>query len=400
MREELSVEEYVDELLGLVAADERCESVPLAECLGRVLAEEVVSTASIPVFDNSAMDGFAVRASDIAAAPTTLRVVGDVPAGSDADPAAGPGECVRIMTGAALPTFADTVVPVEQTRGEGAEVLVLESVPEGRYVRRAGSDVGRGTVVARAGATITPGVAGAVAAVGVEQVAVRPRPRVALGVTGDELVRGGTLRRGQIYESNSAAVGTLLEHLGASVVRTGLVRDQAEQLAQWLDDAASDSDLVVLTGGASVGAYDVVRDVITAAGGVFRHVRVQPGKPQGWGVWGGTPVVCLPGNPVSAVVSTELFIRPMLDLVLGRPAVREYTAVAGSDWNSPDDRRQILPVTLSTDDAGRLVAVPAHAGGSGSHLVTSLAGADGYAIVPEDITSVHAGDLLSVRWLS
>jgi molybdopterin molybdotransferase len=242
-------------------------------------------------------------------------------------------------------------------------------------------------------------VAGAVAAVGVEQVAVRPRPRVSLGVTGDELVRGGNLRRGQIYESNSAAVGTLLEHLGACVVRTGLVRDQAELLIAWLDDAATVSDLIVLTGGASVGAYDVVRDVVTEAGGFFRHVRVQPGKPQGWGVWDGTPVVCLPGNPVSAVVSTELFIRPMLDLLLGRSAAREYTAVAGSDWTSPRDRRQILPVLLSTDDAGRLVAVPAHAGGSGSHLVTSLAGADGYAIVPEDTTDVRVGDLLSVRWL-
>jgi molybdopterin molybdotransferase len=220
-----------------------------------------------------------------------------------------------------------------------------------------------------------------------------------LGVTGDELVRAGSLSRGQIYESNSVAVGSLLEHLGASLVRTGLVRDRTEELVAWLDAAAPDSDLVVLTGGASVGAYDVVRDVITAAGGVFRHVRIQPGKPQGWGVWGGTPVVCLPGNPVSAVVSTEIFIRPMLDLILGRPATAWHTAVAGSDWSSPSGRRQVLPVTLGTDEAGRLVAVPAHAGGSGSHLVTSLAGADGYAVVPEATTSVHVGDLLSVRWL-
>ena len=148
-----------------------------------------------------------------------------------------------------------------------------------------------------------------------------------------------------------------------------------------------------------MGAYDVVRDVITAAGGVFRHVRIQPGKPQGWGVWRGTPVVCLPGNPVSAVVSTEIFIRPMLDLILSRPAAAWHPAVAGSDWTSPNGRRQVLPVTLGTDGAGRLVAVPAHAGGSGSHLVTSLTGADGYAIVTEETTAVHAGDLLSVRWL-
>jgi molybdopterin molybdotransferase len=400
MRELLSVEEYVDELLSLVAVDDRRDDVPLADGLGRVLAEDVVSTASIPVFDNSSMDGYAVRWSDVVAAPTRLRLVGDVPAGSDADPDAALGECVRIMTGAALPTFADTVVPVEQTREEGDSVVVMEAPDrQGAYVRRAGDDVGRGAVVARAGATVTPGVAGAVAAVGVEHVWVRPRPRVSLGVTGDELVRVGTLRRGQIYESNSAAVGGLLEHLGARVVRTGLVHDRRPELVSWLDAAAPDSDLIVLTGGASVGAYDVVRDVITAAGGVFRNVRVQPGKPQGWGVWGGTPVVCLPGNPVSAVVSTELFVRPMLDLVLGRPAVAWYTAVAGGDWTSPDGRRQVQPVTLRTDEAGRLVAVPAHAKGSGSHLVTSLAGADGYAIVAEATTAVHAGDLLPVRWL-
>ncbi len=399
MREQRSVEEYIAELLQLVAPDDHCEDVPVARGLGRVLAEDVVSTASIPVFDNSAMDGYAVRWSDVVALPARLRVVGDVPAGSDADPAAGPGQCVRIMTGAALPTFADTVVPVELTEPDGDDVVVLQA-PDGRgaHVRMAGDDVGPGKVVASAGTTITPGLAGAIAAVGVERVAVRPRPRVSVCVTGDELVRGGSLRRGQIYESNSVAVGSLLEHLGAGLVRTDLVRDRPQQLVDWLDTMAEDTDLAVLTGGASVGAYDVVRDVVTAAGGTFRHVRMQPGKPQGWGVWRGTPVVCLPGNPVSAVVSVEIFIRPMLDLVLGRPAVRWQTAVAGSEWTSPNGRRQVVPVTLGTDDAGRLVALPSHARGSGSHLVTSLAGADGYAMVREETTAVHAGDLLSVRW--
>ncbi len=400
MREQLSVEEYTDELVGLVAADDRRVMVGVAQSLGRVLAQEVVSTGSIPAFDNSSMDGYAVRWSDIAAVPTRLRLVGDVPAGSDADPVAARGECVRIMTGAALPTFADTVVPLEETQEQGADVVVLKAPGrKGAYVRRAGEDVVRGAVVAHVGATITPGVAGAVAAVGVEQVAVRPRPLIAVGVTGDELVRGGSLRRGQIYESNSAAVGSLLEHLGATVVTTGLLRDRPEQLVEWLDAAALCSELVVLTGGASVGAYDVVRDVITEAGGVFRHVRIQPGRPQGWGIWDGTPVVCLPGNPVSAVVSTEIFVRPMLDRILGRPAATWHTAVSGTEWSSPDGRRQVLPVTLDTDDAGRLVAVPAHAGGSGSHLVTSLAVADGYAMVAEATTVVHVGDPLSVRWL-
>ncbi|MBI4900099.1 MAG: molybdopterin molybdenumtransferase MoeA, partial [Actinobacteria bacterium] len=175
--------------------------------------------------------------------------------------------------------------------------------------------------------------------------------------------------------------------------------DKAEHLVAWLDAAAPGADLVVLTGGASVGAYDVVRDVVTAAGGQFRHVRVQPGKPQGWGRWGRTPVVCLPGNPVSAVISADLFVRPLLDRLLGRPAARLLTGVAGTAWTSPAGRRQVVPVTLRTDATGRLVATPAHRGGSGSHLVTSLAVADGYALVPEETTSVAPGDLVAVRVL-
>jgi molybdopterin molybdotransferase len=400
MRELLTVEEYVSELLALVDADVRLERLPLRLANGRVLAEDVRSVTSVPVFDNSAMDGYALRGADVAASPTRLRLVGDVPAGSAADPSAGPGECVRIMTGAALPSFADTVVPVELTQRDGDVVIVLESVRRGAHVRRAGEDVAAGTVVAWAGDILTPGLLGAVAAAGDADVVVRPRPVVAVCVTGDELVRGGhTLARGQIYESNGPAVGATLERLGAQVVATDLCDDTAEHLVAWLDAAAPMADLVVLTGGASVGAYDVVRDVVSAAGGQFRHVRVQPGKPQGWGRWGRTPVVCLPGNPVSAVISADLFVRPLLDRLLGRPAARLLTGVAGAGWTSPAGRRQVVPVTLGTDAMGRLVATPAHRGGSGSHLVTSLAVADGYAVVPEETTSVAPGDLVAVRVL-
>ena len=400
MRELLTVEEYGAELVSLVVPDPRTERLPLTRALGRVLAEDIRSTTPVPVFDNSAMDGYAVRWADVAAKPVRLRVVGDVPAGSDADPSVGPGQTVRIMTGAALPSFADTVVPVEHTRGDGDVVVVLEPPRPGAHVRHAGEDVAAGEVVARDGTTVTPGIAGAVAAAGQTEVVVRRRPVVAVCVTGDELVRGGgPLARGQIHESNGPAVGATLERLGAEVARTDLCEDRAESLVAWLDEAAPDADLVVLTGGASVGAYDVVRDVMSGAGGLFRHVRVQPGKPQGWGRWGRTPVVCLPGNPVSAVISTELFVRPMLDRMLGRPETPWLTGVAGAAWRSPSGRRQVVPVTLRTDESGRLVATPAHRGGSGSHLVTSLALADGYAVVAEETTDVAAGDIVGVRWL-
>lgn len=403
MRELLSVEQYQAELLRLVEPDVRVAELPLLQAVGRVLATKVASTVCIPVFDNSAMDGYAVRFADVAQAPTRLLVVGDVPAGSAADPCAGPGECVRIMTGAALPGFADTVVPVEDTEAAADGVVVLRAPARaGTHVRRAGEDIPAGAHLADAGAVVTPGLAGALAAVGITRAPVRPRPVVAVCATGDELVRDGSpLRRGQIYESNTATVaGTLARH-GALVGRADQVGDRPQDLIDWLQAASRDCDLVVLTGGASVGAYDVVRDVLSErAHGVFRHVRVQPGKPQGWAVWpGGTPVVSLPGNPVSALLSCELFVLPMLDRILGREQRPWFTAVANSDWSSPQGRRQLLPVRLRTSPEGILLAEPAHALGSGSHLVTALAVADGYAMVAEETTAVAAGDRLAVRWL-
>lgn len=402
MRDLLSLEQYRGELLDLVWPDPRQERVTLSDAVGRVLAVEVSSPVSIPGFDNSAMDGYAVRFADVITVPCRLRMVADVPAGSPADPPASPGECVRIMTGAALPGFADTVVPVEDTRADSGFVVVDRAPPGvGCHVRRSGSDIAAGTRLARPGTEITPGLAGALAASGLTGVAVRPRPVVAVCATGDELVQDGApLRRGQIYESNSVAVAGLLSRAGARVSDRGVVSDRPDDLAQWLDHVR-ECDLVVLTGGASVGAYDVVRDVLSErAGGVFRHVRVQPGKPQGWGVWpDGPPVVALPGNPVSALLSAEVFVRPLLDRLLGREDRCWFTAVALTGWRSPAGRRQLVPVRLTTSAEGLLTAEPAHSGGSGSHLVTSMSAADGYVMVAEDVTVVEPGDRLAARWL-
>ena len=425
MRELLTVEQYQAELLELVRPDPRAELVAVDAASGRVLAGDVVSGVSIPVFANSAMDGYAVRFTDVIDVPVTLRVVGDVPAGSDSDPDAAPGECVRIMTGAPLPSFADTVVPIEETKrppetggngsrasqrwpemepspfriGSGLTITVTQApAARGRHVRRAGEDFATGARIAVAGTTVTPATAGELAAIGLTSVPVRPRPVVAVRSTGDELVTDGSaLGRGQIYESNSVVLTAALSSWGADVRRSGTARDDADALAEWLD--AVSADLVVLTGGASVGAFDVVRDVLEAAGGTFRSVRVQPGKPQGWAVWNGVPVVSLPGNPLSAALSCELFVRPMLDRMLGRPERPWLTAVAGAAWTSPAGRRQLVPVRLSSDTDGRLVAAPSHRRGSASHVVSSLAEADGYCAVAEDVTAVAAGDLVRARWL-
>jgi molybdopterin molybdotransferase len=414
MRELLTVEQYQAELLALVRPDTRSEQLPLDQASGRVLAASVTSAISVPVFDNSAMDGYAVRFADVASVPARLRVVGDVPAGSPCDPEAGPGECVRIMTGAPLPTFADTVVPVEDTEFSGA-VVTITSLPArtGAHVRRAGEDFAAGAVLAESGAELGPALVAALASVGATDVAVRPRPVVAVCATGDELVSDGSpLRRGQIYESNSLALTATLVRHGADARRAQPVGDRPEALVAWLESVtgapssgsrsiggAGNVQLVVLTGGASVGAYDVVRDVLEQAGGTFRSVRVQPGKPQGWAVWNGVPVVSLPGNPVSAALSYELFVRPMLDRMLGRPERPWLTAVAATGWTSPPGRRQLVPVRFEGGADGRLLATPSHVRGSASHLVTSLAEADGVVAVAEDAVEVAVGDVLPARWL-
>jgi molybdopterin molybdotransferase len=398
----LPLGEYLRELLSLVEPDPRVESAFLPAAVGRVLAGPVRAGVDIPVFDNSAMDGYAVRHDDVAAAPVRLRVIGDLPAGSDADPAFGPGECVRIMTGAPLPTCADTVVPVEDTDGGVRAVEILVAPRPEAHVRRSGEDVARGSTVAAAGAVVTPALAGLLAAVGVAEVAVRPRPVVAVRPTGDELVSGGgPLRRGQIHESNGVLLAAALERDGMEVVTGPPIPDDPGRLTAWLDEVSDRADLVLLAGGVSVGSYDVVRDVLQGrAGGTFRTVAMQPGKPQGWARWQGrVPVVAVPGNPVSAALSYEVLVRPVLDKILGRAGVPELTAVAEVDWRSPAGRLQLQPVALRTAPDGRLLARPAHAGGSASHLVSSLAAAHGIALVPEDVTDVAAGDLLRVRAL-
>jgi molybdopterin molybdotransferase len=335
--------------------------------------------------------------------------VADVPAGSAADPAALAGECVRIMTGAPLPAFADTVVPLEETDRGTAVVEVRQAPPaRGRHVRHAGEDVAAGATIARPGDVLTPPRLAAIAAVGATRVLVRPRPAVAVAATGDELVTDGSpLRRGQIHESNSVALAAALARDGATPLPGGPIPDRPDELAAWLDAVTPGADLVVLTGGASVGDHDVVREVLTGrAGGTFRAVRLQPGKPQGWAVWpggsgqaGGTPVVALPGNPVSALLSYELLVRPLLDRLLGREAPPGATVVAEVGWASPPGRRQLVPVLVRSAPDGRLFVRPSHAGGSASHLPTSLASADGFAIVGEDVTGVRPGDLLGLRWL-
>lgn len=403
----LAVEEYTAELLeGLLDGAgpvTETEEVTLTDALGRVLAEDVLSSGDVPAFANSAMDGYAVHHADVDSLPVTLRVVADVVAGSGDDPAIERGECVRIMTGAPLPGAVDTIVPVELTDGGVQSVTITEAPAAGRHVRAAGEDVSAGDLVVTAGATLAAGHLGAIAAAGTGTVTVRRRPVVAVLATGDELVApGGSLRRGQIYESNTFHLAAAVAQLGATPLVSHSVADDVDAFARTLDDLAARADLVLITGGVSVGAFDVSRIALEGTGdGVFRHVRMQPGKPQGWARWRGRcPVLAFPGNPVSAAISFEVFGRPVLDRLLGR--TEETGAghvVAATGWTAPKGRRQYLPARLSSDDQGRLLATPNHHRGSASHMVTSMAGADVLVVVPEDVDRVAAGDVLEARSL-
>ncbi|MDO5533785.1 MAG: molybdopterin molybdotransferase MoeA [Propionibacteriaceae bacterium] len=397
----LSVEEYLAEVLALVGPLPDVEEVGLRHASGRTLAEPVMARADVPAFANSAMDGFAVRAADLSAG-VVLPLAGEVLAGSAEDPPLGAGECVRIMTGAPLPSDADTVVPVEQTTTVTNGVRIDEVVPAGRHVRGAGEDVRAGTVVLDAGTRLGARSLSAVAGAGRAVLKVVRRPRVGVIATGDELVPpGGSLARGQIYESNATYVAAALARDGAEPVVLPSVRDTTDALTSALDGLAHDCDLVIVSGGVSVGDADVTRIVLEGAGAQFRHVRMQPGKPQGWARWGEPrmPVIALPGNPLSAAVSYETFVSPVLDRLHDRPSPGWSVAVASSAWASPAGRRQLVPVLLDVDASGRQIVRPAHRRGSASHMITSLSGADALAAVGEDVTEVASGDLLAIRRL-
>ncbi len=397
----------VDEHAAVVAAlldpgpRRRTEDVPLGAALGRVLGSDVVAAVSLPSFDNSAMDGYAVRAAELAGAsadaPVVLPVAEDVPAGRIDRPPLAPGTVHRIMTGAPLPPGADAVLPVEQTDG-GTTTVALRDVPSvGAFVRRAGEDVTAGEVVLTAGTVLGSAQIGVAAAVGAATVPVRRRPVVLVLSTGSELVAPGTpLLPGQIYESNGPMLAAAVAEAGGRAELLRFVPDDVEEfLARLREQLAGRSDLdrvdlVLTSGGVSAGAYEVVKDAFTGRGVEFVKVAMQPGGPQGAGRvddLGGVAVVTLPGNPVSSHVSFEVFVRPALRAALGHPAARRPTATAvlGERWTSPRGRRQFRRGVLGAEGVVREVGTAA------SHMLGALARAECLVVVPEDVEVVEPG---------
>ncbi len=339
------------------------ETVPLAAAHGRVLAADVVARITQPPFDVSAMDGYAARAADVADVPVTLRQIGSVPAGARFEGTVGPGETVRIFTGAPVPNGADTIVIQENVSADGHAITVRAGARAGRYIRPAGLDFRAGQVGVPAGRRLDARAIGLAAAMNQPWLTVRRRPRIALLATGDEIVMPGEpLGESQIVSSNTHALRAVVEGCGGEAIDLGIARDDPESLVRHAA-GADGADLLVTTGGASVGEHDLIRDALKDEGLAldFWRIAMRPGKPLMFGRVGGTRLLGLPGNPVSSLVCALVFLRPAMARMLGadedaRPLARR--ASLGADVGENDERQDYLRATLGRDENGTLVATP------------------------------------------
>jgi molybdopterin molybdotransferase len=387
-----SVEEALALLLSHARPVADVETVPLETALGRVLAAPVASTIDVPAWDNSAMDGYALRAADLTGATPRLPVSQRIAAGAAGRPLA-PGTAARIFTGAPIPAGADTVVMQEACTAGADHVIVNQPPKPGANVRRAGEDIRAGSEVLGAGALLGPAQLGLAASVGVGALTVRRRLRVALFCSGDELVMPGRpLGPGQIYNSNHYTAGALLRALGCEVVELGIVEDTLEATCAALARGAAAADLVLATGGVSVGEEDHVKPAVERLGALdLWKLAIRPGKPLAFGRLGATPFIGTPGNPVSLFVTFALLARPFILALQGRadPVPVPVRAVAAFDWPKPDKRREYARARLERGPDGAAV-VRVHPSRS-SAVLSSVAWANGLAVLPENQVLV-AGD--------
>lgn len=404
----ISFDDYRERILAL-GKPVSAQTVPLHEADGMVTAEPIFARFSVPPFDNSAMDGFAVRAEDVADAPTTLRVSADIPAGRTDIPELEPGTTMRIMTGAPMPAGADSIIQVEKTENADQnmlteapdEVTFLESVSPGVNLRMAGEDIDAGELAIEAGTLLGPTQLSALASIGHGYVRVYRKPVIGVLSTGSELKKPGEdLLPGQIPDSNSTLVRLMVRDSGGKDIVLTSSSDDPQQFAAVLEKAGAYIDALVTTGGVSAGAFDVVKEYLRDRGVDFMSVAQQPGKPQGSGMLTigerEIPVLCLPGNPVSVFVSMKVYGEAMIGNLSGRTDTdipwREHPA--GSSWTTPAGRAQFMPVVADGDRV-----IPAGSGGSKSHLVYSLIKTRGLAYIPAEVETVNEGDSVKVWWL-
>jgi molybdopterin molybdotransferase len=378
------------------------EDVVLADAIGLVAATDLRAPHSLPRFDNSAMDGYAVRSDDVgdasADAPVILEVVGEVRAGDPGDVEVTAGCAARIMTGAPVPAGADAVVPVEATEESDDKVTVMAPAPRGRHVRPAGDDVAEGDLALGSGSELGAGEVALLASLGLSPVPVRRGPKVAVLVTGDELVPPEQEPRpGQIRDSNSVALRALVEESGGDVIDLGHVADERAAVVTAFERAAELADLVVSSGGVAVGKYDFVKDVVAELGRIdMWKVAMQPGKPVVLGSVGDTPFLGLPGNPVSIHVSFEQFVRPAIRKMRGCASLLRPVVVAtlAEPLSKPPGRRHFVRVRLEAEPDGWR-AIPT--GPQGSHIQSSLIGCHGVARFGEDETELPQGARVEVE---
>ncbi len=392
-----------EHLAAILDAIERAPAtrVALTEALGLVVADDVVARVDLPGFDNSSMDGYAVRSLSLEGASVdgevALTLVGEVAAGADPTFSVGPGEAARIMTGARVPDGADAIIAIEETDGSATgEVRCRATAPVGQFIRRRGEDVRSGSVVVRRGEVVGPRTIGLLAASGHSEVSVHARPHVVVLSTGSELVPPGEpLGPGQIHDSNSSMLWAAAVAAGATAEIRTAVGDTEDQLLSALDDVLADADAVVTSGGVSMGAYDVVKAALRDEGIEFVRVAMQPGKPQGFGflvapAGRSVPLFALPGNPVSSYVSFEVFVRPALRRLMGlTPEGRPLrSATLTEAMRSPAGRRQYGRAVVTRGPEG-LEAAPVT--GQGSHFVADLSRANALLVIPEETTELVAG---------
>lgn len=396
----LSVEEALEQILATVRVLEP-ERVPILEALDRVLAEEVVADRDIPPLPNSAMDGYAVRSTDVARVPARLQVIAEAPAGRLCPAVVEPGTAVRIMTGAPIPAGADAVVPFEHTRPVDKWIEVLRETRPGANIREAGEDVRAGQAVLFPGQVLRPQEIGMLAALGRTEVAVIRRPRVAILATGDEVVPPWeTPGPGQIRDANSYTVAAQVRRYGGIPLLLGIARDEETLIREGVRRALAErADLIVTSGGVSIGDFDLVKQVLATEGEMrFWSLNMKPGRPLAFGIVGGVPLVGLPGNPVSAMIATELFVRPALRKMQGFtewpwPEVRARLA---DPIARKDGRRHYLRVRLRKTPDGWEATLT---GDQGSGILSSLVQADGLAVIPEDADHLPAGAEVQVLLL-
>ncbi|MDH7499554.1 MAG: molybdopterin molybdotransferase MoeA [candidate division NC10 bacterium] len=385
------------EVLGL-------EKIPLLSALDRVLGEEVVSGLDIPPWDNSAVDGYAVQAADVAGAspdqPVLLRVIEDLPAGRVSGKRLQAKEAIRIMTGAPMPAGADAVVMVEETKAEGGSVRIFRAVKSGANVRRRGEDLKSGSRVFSRGAALGAAEIGVLASLNKGSVFVHKRPQVAVLATGDELVEvGEPLRTGQIISSNTYTLTSQIRQSGGIPIDLGIARDDLPSLRGRLEEGAQ-ADLLITSGGVSMGEYDLVKKALEEMAGEvkFWRVAIRPGMPTAFGILKGKPFFGLPGNPVSSMVCFELFARPALRKMGGhahlfRPSIE---ATVKGEIRTKAGRRHFLRVRLERRN-GRVYADLT--GDQGSGILTSVAHAHGLAVISEDTPLTKAGEKVKVLLL-